>query len=267
MLILRGLIVALGGFVFIFLPGAFISTLTRRNLRFEMSLMLWGMGVLVVALFPAVFLTSLLRMTIFGERVPEGGTLYVFLFLGSLVAATFLEGGKYLFLRLRRIPIAQLFGSGIMLGIGVGLLTNVYQGISLIGAGFHLVLGDTSTPDLAKIASQAWFDLIMGLVALNVYRFALVAISAALGGVVAYALINGRLRWLWLAVLINTVSAWSYSAIGLALGNDNLIANVIVLLYQGILALLAILWLMKQVPDSVRRPEEKRISNRVKGKP
>jgi hypothetical protein len=259
MLILRGLIVALGGFVFIFLPGTFISILTRRNLRFETPLLLWGMGVLVVSLFPAIFVTSLLRMIIFGQRAPEAGMLYAFLFLGSLIAAIFLEGGKYLLLRLRQIPPVKLLGNGIMLGIGVGLLTNVYQGISMVGAGFHLVLGDTSAPDLAKIASQAWLDLIMGLVALNVYRITLVAISAALGGLVAYALINGRLRWLWLAVLINTVSAWSYSAIGQALGNDSLVANIIVFLYQGILALLAVLWLVRQPPDSPRPPEKNRL--------
>jgi hypothetical protein len=152
-------------------------------------------------------------------------------------------------------------GNGIMLGIGVGLLTNVYQGISLVGAGFRLVLGDLSTPDLVKIASQAWLDLILGLVALNVYRIALVAISAALGGLVANALINGRLRWLWLAILINTVSAGSYSAIGLALGNDSIIANAIVFLYQGVLAVLAVLWLMRQAPDLPRLPDKNKVRN------
>jgi hypothetical protein len=267
MLILRGLIVALGGFVFIFLPGVFISILNRRNLRSETNLLLWGMGILVVTLFPAIFLTTLLRMIIFNERAPEAGMLYAFLFLGSLMAAVFLECGKYLLLRFRQVPTAKLLGSGIMLGLGIGLLTNVYQGFSLIGAGFRLVLGDTSTPDLAKIASQAWLDLIMGLVALNIYRIAFVAISAALGGLVAYALIEGRQRWLWLAVLINAVSAWSYSAIEQALGNENLAANIIMLLYQGILAVLAVFWLMRQSPDSPRLPEKKRTSTSMEGKP
>ncbi len=236
--------------MFIFLPGSLISILSRRNLRFEMSLLLWGMGILVVTLFPAIFLTSLSRMIIFGKLAPEGGMLYAFLLIGSLLAAIFLEGSKYLFLRWRQIPTEKLLGSGILLGLGVGLLTNAYQGISLVGAGFRLVLGDTSTPDLAKIASQAWFDLILGLVSLNVYRIALVAISAALGGLVAHALIEGRQRWLWLAILFNTVYAWSYSAIGLALGSDNLVANGIVFLYQGILVILALFLLMRQVSTS-----------------
>jgi len=267
MLIFRGLIVALGGFVFIFLPGAFISILNRRKLRLETNLLLWGIGVLVVTLFPAIFLTSLLRMIILGEGAPEGGMLYVFLFLGSLIAAVFLEGGKYLLLRWRRASTVNLLSSGIMLGIGASLLNNIYQGFSLIGAGFRLVLGDTSTLDLAKIASQTWLDLILGLVTLNVYRIALVVISAALGGLVAYALIEGRQRWLWLAVLINTVSAWSYSAIGQALGNESLTANTIMLLYQGILAVLAMFWLMRQSPDLSGKLEKKRTSKSLEGEP
>jgi hypothetical protein len=243
MLILRGLIVALGGFTFIFLPGVIISILTRRDLRFETNLLLWGMGVLVVALFPALFLTSLLRIIFFGDRLPETTELYAFSLLGSIVSAVFLECGKYLLLRWRQIPPSTLLNTGIMLGLGVGLLTNVFQGISLVGAGFRLLFGDTSIPELAKIASQAWLDLIAGLVALNVYRIALVAISAALGGLVARALITGRQRWLWLAVFINAVTAWSYNAIGLALGNESLLANGSAILYQGALAALALVWL------------------------
>ena len=248
MLILRGLIVAFAGFTFIFLPGVFISILSRRDLRFETNLLLWGMGVLIVALFPALFLVSLLRMIILGNAVAGLTTLYMFSFLGSLIAAIFLEWGKYLLLRWRQIPLAKLLGSGIGLGLGVGLLTNVFQGISLVGAGFRLLYGDIATPDLAKIASQTWLDLLVGLVSLNVYRLALVAISAALGGLVAQALIDRRQRWLWLAVLINAFAAWSYTAIGLALGNDNLVANIIALLYQGALAAVALFWLMRQSP-------------------
>ena len=197
-------------------------------------------------------------MVIFGKQLaPQGGMLYAFLLLGSLMAAIFLEGGKYLFLRWRQISIDKLLGSGILLGLGVGLLTNIYQGISLVGAGFRLVLGDTSTPDLARIASQPWFDLVMGLFALNVYRIALVAMSAVLGGLVAHALVKGQQRWLWLAVIINTVYAWSYSAIGLALGNDNLIANVIVFIYQGILAALSLNWLIRQVSELPASPKQR----------
>jgi hypothetical protein len=254
MLILRGLVVAFGGFTFIFLPGVILSALTRRNLRFDTNLLLWGMGVLVITLFPALFVTSLLRIMIFGDRAPEPAMLYVFALLGSLIAAVFLEVGKYLFLRWRNIPPPNLLEGGILIGLGVGLLTNVFQGIGLVGAGFRLVLGDTSLPDLATIASQPWVELLVGLVALNAYRIALVAVSACTGVLVAQALLHKQQRWLWLAVLINAVTAWSYNAIGLALGEEGLTANLVVLVYEAGLAALALYWLIQQIPQGDSLP-------------
>lgn len=247
MLILRGLILAFGGFAFIFLPGAILSTLTRRNLRFDTNLLLWGMGVLVVTLFPALFVTSLLRIMIFGNRTLHPAMLYVFALLGSLIAALFLELGQYFLLRWRKVPSPQLLDSGILIGLGVGLLTNVFQGFSLVGAGFRLALGDTSMPDLATIATQPWGELLAGLLALNVYRIALVALSACTGALVAQSLIYKRQRRLWLAVLVSALTAWSYNAIGLALGEDSLVANLVVLVYEAVLAALALYWLIGQI--------------------
>jgi hypothetical protein len=102
-------------------------------------------------------------------------------------------------------------------------------------------------PDLATIASQPWTDLLAGLVALNVYRIALVAVSACTGALVAQALLHKQQRWLWLAVLINAVAAWSYNAIGLALGETSLSANLVVLVYESVLAALALYWLIQQI--------------------
>lgn len=247
MLILRALAVIVGGLAFIFLPGAVIAALTRRDLRYESTLLFWGMGVLVVTLFPALFLTSLLRIIILGEQAPDQAMLYVFGLVGSLLTAVFLEGGKYLLLRWRKIPADRLLDSGMMIGLGVGLLTNIFQGMALVGAGLRLLFGDTSMPDLAAIAAQPWIELLTGLVALNVYRVALVALGAALGALAARALITGRLRWLWLAMGINAAAAWSYAAIGLALGSDSLIGSVVVIVYQGIVAALALRWLVGQI--------------------
>ena len=76
MLFLRGILVVIGGLAFVFLPGAVIATLTKRDLRYESSLLLWGMGILLICLFPALFLTSLLRMIFFGQGDPTPAMLY-----------------------------------------------------------------------------------------------------------------------------------------------------------------------------------------------
>jgi hypothetical protein len=179
---------------------------------------------------------------------------YAFALIGSLIAAFFLEGGKYLWLRLRKIKPPELLVSGILLGLGMGLLTNVFQGISLVGGGFRLVLGDTSMPDLMKIATQAWGELLTGLLTLNVYRIALVAVSAAMGWLVAQTLVSGQRRWFWLAVCINATTAWGYTAIGLALQEQTLTANIVILVYQAILATVSLYWLIRQMPGAARQP-------------
>jgi hypothetical protein len=102
---------------------------------------------------------------------------------------------------------------------------------------------------------QAWPALLISLLALNVYRIALVAIGAALGGLVARALITTRARWLWLAVSLGAAATWSYTAIGLALGGDSLVGSGVVIVYEGLLATLALFWLMRQPPQPERKKE------------
>jgi len=262
-LILRGSIIVISGFLFIFLPGTLISLVTRRSLHFSSNLLMWGMGVMVMALIPALFLTSVLRVLILGNRVVGMSQLLLFALLGSLISALFLEGGKFLFLRWRKISTELLLGSGIMLGFGTGLLINVFQGISMVGAGLRLTFGDTAQPELAKMASQPWVNLLTSLLALNAYRIALVAISAMLGGLVARVLITRQQRWLWLAVLINTAAAWAYTGIGLVLGNDSLTGNLAAILLEGLLAALAIRVLFHLVPPGPAAPDTGKLQKKI----
>ena len=255
-MLIRGLFVALAGFSFIFLPGVIVSTLVRRNIRYETNLLLWGMGIMVITLFPSLYLTSLLRLIIFKEHSPGMNELYAFSLLGSFIAAIFLAGGIYLFIHFRRVNPENLLSTGILIGLGIGLLTNIFQGISLVGQGFRLVLGDMSLPGMDLLASQAWLDLLVKLVGLNIYRIALVAYNATLAGFVSLALLQKRLRWFWLAIFLNTVIMWIYTAIGLAWGTESVLANLIALVYEAGLGFLALTWLFRQTSN----PPEKTVN-------
>lgn len=257
MLFLRGLVVAIGGMAFIFLPGAVIGVLSRRGLRYESTLLLWGLAVLAVALLPSFFLTNMIILFTQGDRAPGPVTPYWNGLLGGILTALFVEGAKYLLLRWRKIAPANLLQSGVMLGLGVGLLTKVFQGLILLGAGIRLIFGDTSTEDLAAIAARRWPDLLVSLAALITDRFALVMVSAALGALVARALIAKRLRWLWLAVVLNAAYNWVYNAIGLALGADSLIASALIIVYEGALAVLVLRWLSGEIAASPPPEPEK----------
>ncbi len=256
MLFLRGLVVALSGVIFIFLPGSAVALIHRRGIAYERMLLLWGMAVLVVAFLPANFLISLGRQIALTGREAGPATPYLVALAGSLLTALFIEGAKYLLLRWRKVPPEALLAAGVMVGLGVGLLTKVFQGFILLGAGIRLLLGDTSTAELAAIAAQGWPSLIVNLLALITDRVALVMVSAALGALVALALHSGQVRWLWLAVAVNAAFNWVYTAIGLSLGTDNLTANLLVIGYESLLATLAFYWLGGQAErwKKTRRP-------------
>jgi hypothetical protein len=245
MLIARGLLTFIAGLAFVFLPGAVIAATLRRDMRLGSNLLLWGIG-LILLVFPAQFLSTLIRLIAIGDQPLQGMLVFVFAFLTSVLVAVFIEGGKYLLLRFRKVPQEGLMDGGAMVGLGVGLMFNVFWGIGLVGTGASLIIGDTSTPDLARIAGQEWPSLIANLVALIIYRVGLVAVSTALGVVAARALLSGRLAWLGLAVAISGVTSFIYASIGLALGNDSLIASLAAIVYCGLMAGLALRWLFIQ---------------------
>ncbi len=259
MLIVRGLVVAAGGLAFLFLPGVLISFLTRRDMRFETSSLLWGMGLFLVTLFPALFLATTISGIVTRRETPTLPQQYGLYLLQTALEALFLLGGLYLLLRWRKVAPEKLLDTAMLLGLGAGLMTDVFLGLGLVGAGFRLVFGDTSTQDLASIATQPWPNLATSLIALNVYRVALVAVTTALAALASRSLMaGGQRRWLWIAVAIHALVAWGYNAIGLALGSDALPAHLVAIVYEGALAALALFWLTRQMANLPREPEGKK---------
>ncbi len=244
MLIVRGVVTIIGGLVFIFLPGALISYLTRRDMRFGSNLLLWAIG-LIILVFPAQFLSTLIRLIIVGDQAPQGALVYVFTLVTSAITAMFIEGGKYFLLRFRKVPTEHLIEGGLVVGMGVGLMFNIFAGIGLVGTGISLILGDTSMPDFARIAAQDWPSLVANLFALVTYRVGLVALSTALGVLAARALIDARMGWLWLATAVSALISFLQASIGLTLGSESLTTSLVVIVYGAALAGLALRWLFR----------------------
>ncbi|HEC24088.1 MAG TPA: hypothetical protein ENI95_14335 [Chloroflexi bacterium] len=246
-LFLRGLITAIGGLAFIFLPGSLIALLSQRGVRYQRGMLLWGMAVLLVALLPATFLTSLARQIMLGAGALTRPFMpFLVVLLGSALTSLFVGGAMYALLRWRRIGPDELPGSGVSVGLGSGLLLKVFLGFALLGAGMRLLFGDTSTAELARIASQPWPELVAGLLALVVDRIAVVSVSAGMGLLAGRALLEKRLVWLWLAVAAGTVFNWVYAVIGLTLGDSSLIASLVAIGYEAVLIFLVVRWLTAQ---------------------
>jgi len=191
-MLLRGLLVTLSGFLFIFSPGLPMSLLVRRGPSFNRDIVYWGIGAWLVALLPSLFLQSLLRQILQNSQTPRGLSGqpmdYALTLAGALLTAFFVAGGMYLVLRFKRIKATTLPPNGLALGFGVGLIAQVFTGLSLVGAGFRLMFGDASTETLVSLAQVSYLNLLLALLALILFRPALLAVSAARGVLVARAL-------------------------------------------------------------------------------
>ena len=210
-MILRGLLIAASGFLFIFSPGLPMSLLVRRSPSFNRDIVYWGIGAWLVALLPSLFLQSLLRQILQNSQTPRGLSGqpmdYALTLAGALLTAFFVAGGMYLVLRFKRIEATTLPPNGLALGFGVGLIAQVFTGLSLVGAGFRLMFGDASTETLVSLAQVSYLNLLLALLALILFRPALLAVSAARGVLVARAL-QERAVFFWLGVLVDAVFVW-----------------------------------------------------------
>lgn len=259
-MILRGLLIAASGFLFIFSPGLPMSLLTRRSPSFNRDIVYWGIGAWLVALLPSLFLQSLLRQILQNSPTPRGLSGepmdYALTLAGALLTAFFVTGGMYLVLRFKRLEATTLPPNGLALGFGVGLITQVFTGLSLVGAGFRLMFGDTATETLTRLAQVSYLNLLLALLALILFRPALLAVSAARGVLVARAL-QEHAVFFWLGVLVDAVFVWAILALELALGGESPgqvlvggidpLTSVVTIVYYLIAFGLAYRWLLTQI--------------------
>jgi hypothetical protein len=222
--IIRGLIIAASGFLFMFSPGVPLGLLARRVASLDRSLIYWGLGLWLAALVPALFAQSLLRQAIYQGSPPAqltGQPLdYVVTLAGVTLTALCLQGATYWVLRRRRRETGSLVPDGMALGFGIGLIAQVFTGLSLVGAGFRVTLGDTAEPVLAGFGQIGLVELIFSLLPLILFRLALLVVSAARGVLVAWAA-GERFSWFWAAVAVDVLFGWLIVAIQIALGADS----------------------------------------------
>jgi hypothetical protein len=235
--IFRGLIIALSGFLFIFAPGLPIGLLYRKYESSDLPRLTWGIFAWIGALVHSLLLQSLI-LPIFGwdaeTAVSASLDGYILSFINALLTAVVLAGWIYLALRTRpsttrdwimyflsgllfrwafliilrpkgetKIPLIE----GLSIGFGAGLLEQVLQGLTLVGAGFQLLFGGPAGTILGGIEDATNVELIVGLLALLTFRLAVIVVASAVGIYVARA-VSGGGRNFWYAVGIGTLFRW-----------------------------------------------------------
>lgn len=166
----------------------------------------------------------------------------------ALLTGTFVEGMKYLVLRHKRLESAVLVPSGIAVGLGVGLITKIFLGFAMIGAGMRLILGDISAPLLAQTAATPLAELSLAAVASLVDRLALLLFNAGLGALVGLALLERKWAFLGYAVLIHAGIELTYNLIMVGLEGHGLLPTIVALIFEGALIAVGWQWLGKQLP-------------------
>jgi hypothetical protein len=265
--LIRGVLIALSGFLFIFAPGVPMGLLRRYSRGLPREHLYWGMGIWLVVLIPAFFLQSLVRQFVQGAGTPTGGfqgqpSDYGLTLVNALITALLLAGGMAIYLHRKKLSSDETDEAGLTLGFGVGLIAQVFTGLSLVGAGFRMAYGDTGA-GLADMAGAPMFDLILSLLALVLYRVALLTVCGAVGLLLARA-VAGPLRLFWLAAGIHAAFHWLIIAAQLAIGFEDpgaillgrvsLLASGVAVVYYLAATALAYLWLRRSLTAAAGRP-------------
>lgn len=257
-MIIKGLIIAASGFLFIFAPGIPMNLLYRKYRTPARSMLVTGIIVWVIAQVLAIFMQSMIRPA-FPEDLnitDPGNTLeYAFSMLGPIIAALFLAIGLYIVLRRENNQGSVEMFSVLTLGFGAGLINQVFNGLNLVGSGFRMVLGAATGTELGELAEVAFLDLILVLLTLIIFRIALLIVTALVGVMVGRAVL-GEKSFFWQAVLFSALFNWIVIVIFLRIGDSpgqlivgqaNPITSIIAILFCGLASFLSYRLLTKQV--------------------
>ncbi len=225
-MLLRALLVIASGFIFIFSPGLPMSLISRYSPEYKRDLVYWGIGVWLVSLIPSLFIQSLIRQISYqGQTVASytGQPMdYIVTLINALLSALFLGLGMRIVLvnKRKKNPKEDALINGLAMGFGIGLVAQVFTGVTLVGAGFRILFGDTGSVEiLSAIANNRLAIVLVSLVAVILFRVALLVISAAQGFLTAQS-IEGSRGQFWIGILIDAAFTWIILVIHLLMGEQ-----------------------------------------------
>lgn len=208
---IRALLVIASGFIFIFSPGLPMSLISRYSPEYKRDLVYWGIGTWLVTNLISQFIRSLFRPLVYQGQVEIGFTGspidFSFILLSAFLSALFLGVGMLVVLKYKKKkdPSEDTLTNGLALGFGAGLVAQVFTGITLVGAGFQVLFGNTSSNITVSAISNNNLGLVFAsIVTLILFRIALLAVSAVQGILTANS-IETRKGQFWAGVATLTL--------------------------------------------------------------
>ena len=252
LLIIRGLLLAIDGFIFVFMPAVLLPVLLRRQPEVNRRVAWWGAGAFLVSLLPALFLSSLVRQIMQpGDRLAAQA---LFALISALINGVLVVGAQYLLLRWRKPELSMLPATGLVVGLGAGMVTHVFVGFAHIGAGLRLLFfRDTSTPELAALAAVPIGLFLLKLLAELMNRAVVFVVNGGLGYLVGRSL-AGRRGLLSLAMLLYAAFGFALQLIQLGLAEQEILASGASLLLATVVGGLVLRWLLTMPAVEAKPP-------------
>jgi hypothetical protein len=223
-MLFRALLVVASGFIFIFSPGLPMSLINRYSPGYKRDLVYWGIGTWLIANIFSQLTRSLILPAIYPDRSTSAFTGkpvdFAVILLSAFLTALFLGIVMYIVLKYKRkkSPEDDVIINGLALGFGGGLIAQIFTGITLVGAGFQVLFGNTaSNVTVSAIANSNFLMLLISLIALIVFRIALLSISAVQGVLTAQSLETKKGPF-WVGILVHTLFTTIILAIQLLMG-------------------------------------------------
>lgn len=224
---MRALLVIASGFIFIFSPGLPMNLISRYSPDYKRDLVYWGIGAWLIANLVSQFTSSILRQVMYQGVAVSGFTRqprdFAFIFLSALFSALMIGIAMLIVLRIKskNQPLSALTADGLALGFGAGLVAQVFTGITLLGAGFQVLFGNTSTNiTVEAISNTNIFVLIASIITLILFRIALLATSA-IQGVLTARSTAGVKGMYWMGALVMAFFNALILSIQLLMGGTN----------------------------------------------
>jgi len=232
-MVFKGILIVLGGFLFIFSSGIPMRLIAQYRPEYKREGLYWGIGIWVVAFFISTFLMNFIRQfaAAGSAGAPAGSSSNdIFTYLaGAIITTLALQLGMRTFLNKRQAKGEDAVDYGLAMGFGIGLIAQVFTGMILIttgagvifkGAGITLAVADLRTEIVEKVASQPLADILAALIALVLFRIALLTVSAVQGYLVAKS-IRGKRSDFWMAAAVYIAFVWFILLLQLAIGIKN----------------------------------------------
>jgi len=241
LLIISGLLLAIGGFIFIFMPAVLLPVFWRRHPDVNRRFIWWGAGAFLVSLIPTLFLSSLVRQFI----QPEGrvGAQVLYALFSASISGVLVVGTQYLLLRWLKPEPGLLPAAGLAVGLGVGVVTQVFVGFTRVGAGLRLLFGDTSTAELASLAAVPIGLLSLQLLAELMNRAVIFVFNGGLGTLVGRSQVETR-SLLLIAMLLHAGLSFGSQLVQLGLAEQRVLADAASILLAALVGAASLRWLL-----------------------